>query len=128
MVGVLFLCLGNICRSPAAEGVFKGLVARDGKMSAYDIDSCGTGGGASNWYKPNGFSYHEGDSADSRMKKEAKKRGYTLSSKSRPLTPEDLRRFDHIICMDSNNVRAVHEAATFWAPSTLRSPRPRSPS
>ncbi|OQR94018.1 hypothetical protein THRCLA_08273 [Thraustotheca clavata] len=113
-IGVLFVCLGNICRSPAAEGVFKAVVAKDNASAKYDIDSCGTGGGASGWYKPNGWSYHEGDSADSRMKKEAKKRGYHLTSKSRPLNPEDLHRFDHIICMDNNNVQAVLEAARFW--------------
>ncbi|OQS01602.1 hypothetical protein ACHHYP_00582 [Achlya hypogyna] len=114
--GVLFVCLGNICRSPAAEGVFKAMVARDGATAKYDIDSCGTGGGSSGWYKPNGFSYHEGENSDSRMKKEAKKRGYHLTSKARPLTRDDLHRFDHVICMDSNNVRAVMEAATFWGP------------
>ncbi|KAF0684880.1 Aste57867_23124 [Aphanomyces stellatus] len=114
--GVLFVCLGNICRSPAAEGVFKAIVAQKGEKDGFLIDSCGTGGGSSGWYKPTGHSYHEGESSDSRMKKEAKKRGYRLTSRSRPLVREDLERFDHIICMDSANVQAVKEAAAFWGP------------
>ncbi|ETV83585.1 hypothetical protein H257_04283 [Aphanomyces astaci] len=116
-VGVLFVCLGNICRSPAAEGVFKAIVHKTHDTPGdFRIDSCGTGGGSSNWYKPNGSSYHQGESSDGRMKKEAKKRGYHLTSRSRPLVPDDLRTFDHIICMDGNNVRAVMEAAKFWGP------------
>ncbi|RHX97319.1 hypothetical protein DYB37_005259 [Aphanomyces astaci] len=119
-VGVLFVCLGNICRSPAAEGVFKAIVHKTHDTPGdFRIDSCGTGGGSSNWYKPNGSSYHQGESSDGRMKKEAKKRGYHLTSRSRPLVPDDLRTFDHIICMDGNNVRAVMEAAKFWGPDVL---------
>ncbi|ETW02339.1 hypothetical protein H310_05876 [Aphanomyces invadans] len=119
-VNVLFVCLGNICRSPAAEGVFKAIVQKShDRPENFHIDSCGTGGGSSNWYKPNGSSYHQGESSDSRMKKEAKKRGYHLTSRSRPLVAEDLRLFDHIICMDSNNVRAVLEAAKFWGPEYI---------
>ncbi|KAH9183294.1 hypothetical protein AeNC1_014732 [Aphanomyces euteiches] len=112
--GVIFVCLGNICRSPAAEGVFKAIVAKNHNDQAFTIDSCGTGGGSSGWYKPGGHSYHEGEGADSRMKKEAKKRGYHLTSRSRPLQRDDLHRFDYIICMDDNNVAAVKEAASFW--------------
>ena len=58
--GVLFVCLGNICRSPTAEAVFRAAVQRAGLDDAFDIDSCGTGGGATGWYKSDGFSYHEG--------------------------------------------------------------------
>ena len=61
---VLFLCLGNICRSPTAEAVFKATVEKKGASARYTIDSCGTGGGANGWYKPGGFSYHEGEAAD----------------------------------------------------------------
>lgn len=66
-IRVLFVCLGNICRSPTAEAMFKAVVQRAGLLSGNDIDSCGTGGGSCNWYKEDGYSYHEGDPSDSRM-------------------------------------------------------------
>lgn len=59
-VGVLFVCLGNICRSPTAEAVFVDVVKKAGLSEQYTIDSCGTGGGSPDWYLPGGFSYHEG--------------------------------------------------------------------
>lgn len=59
-IGVLFVCLGNICRSPTAEAVFKDVVKRASVAEQFDIDSCGTGGGSDDWYLPGGFSYHEG--------------------------------------------------------------------
>ena len=58
--GVLFVCLGNICRSPTAEAVFTAVVQRAGVAEQFRIDSCGTGGGSPDWYLPGGFSYHEG--------------------------------------------------------------------
>lgn len=58
--GVLFVCLGNICRSPTAEAVFTDVVQRAGVANEFRIDSCGTGGGSPDWYLPGGFSYHEG--------------------------------------------------------------------
>lgn len=57
---VLFVCLGNICRSPTAEAVFTDVVKKAGVESQFMIDSCGTGGGSPDWYLPGGFSYHEG--------------------------------------------------------------------
>jgi hypothetical protein len=60
---------GNICRSPTAEAVFRSVVERKGLADQFDIDSCGTGGGAASWYKAGGHSYHEGDPSDSRMMK-----------------------------------------------------------
>ncbi|KAF8060065.1 Zeaxanthin epoxidase [Scenedesmus sp. PABB004] len=112
---VLFVCLGNICRSPSAEAVFRSVVDRAGLADAFDIDSCGTGGGSSNWYLPGGFSYHEGDESDPRMKATAAKRGVVLTSTSRPLRPADLARFDHIVGMDARNVRDILKAAGHWA-------------
>lgn len=111
---VLFLCLGNICRSPTAEAVFKATVEKKGAVSRYKIDSCGTGGGANGWYKPGGFSYHEGEAADSRMTTTAAKRGVKLTSRSRPLRPDDLALFETICCMDEANVRAVRSAVEYW--------------
>ena len=58
--GVLFVCLGNINRSPAAEAVFRDLVQKQGCADEFVIDSCGTGGGSKNWYQPGGFTYHRG--------------------------------------------------------------------
>ncbi|KAH0477388.1 MAG: uncharacterized protein KVP18_003611 [Porospora cf. gigantea A] len=112
MVAVLFLCLGNICRSPAAEAVFSKLLTEKDRHDV-EIDSCGTGGGNPRWYQPGQFSFHEGDQADPRMRQAAKKRDIAITSRSRPLAPED-RRFDYIVCMDSANVRAVSEAAEAW--------------
>jgi hypothetical protein len=57
---VLFVCLGNICRSPTAEAVFTDVVKKAGVQNQFLIDSCGTGGGSPDWYMPGGFSYHEG--------------------------------------------------------------------
>ncbi|GBF99308.1 tyrosine phosphatase [Raphidocelis subcapitata] len=113
--GVLFVCLGNICRSPTAEAMFRAVVEREGVAGAFDIDSCGTGGGASGWYKPGGFSYHEGDPADPRMTAAAAGRGVRLTSRSRPLAPADFGRFKYIVGMDGANVRAILTAADFWA-------------
>ena len=117
---ILFVCLGNICRSPAAEGVFQQLVANRAVGTArvdglpIHVDSCGTGGGSRDWYREGGFSYHEGDPADPRMSAAAAARGLKLTSRSRPLTPEDLVTFDRVVTMDAANERAVAAAAAHW--------------
>lgn len=66
------------------------------------------------WYKPGGFSYHEGDPSDARMTAAAARRGVKLTSRSRPLRPEDWSRFRHVVCMDGDNVRAVQGAVRYW--------------
>ena len=94
---VLFVCLGNICRSPAAEGVFRHLVREAGLQDDIHVDSCGTGG------------WHEGEPPDARMIHHAKKRGYDLSGlEARQLvTPGDLEEFDYILTMDPSNLAHV---------------------
>jgi protein-tyrosine phosphatase len=96
---VLFVCLGNICRSPAAEGVFLHQLALRGLEDHFVVDSAGTGG------------WHVGKPADSRMRAAAARRGISLPSRARQLEPEDLRRFDHILTMDEDNLQAVRSLA-----------------
>jgi len=96
---ILFVCLGNICRSPSAEAVFRGLV--EGKMEEHNfvIDSAGT----SDW--------HRGEPADKRMQKHAVKRGYNLTSISRPFEPADFDKFDWIVAMDHENLDELKRKA-----------------
>jgi len=90
---ILFVCMGNICRSPSAEAVFKGLLKKEGLAEQFEIDSAGTG------------AWHVGEPADKRMKKHAVKRNYTLTSISRQFDPEvDFDEFDMIIGMDDENI------------------------
>ena len=97
---VLFVCLGNICRSPAAEGVFKYLVKERGLEYAFEIDSAGTAG------------YHAGEPADKRMQQHALKRGYKLTSISRKFNPSvDFDQFDLVVAMDNENVSNLKRMA-----------------
>ena len=97
---VLFVCLGNICRSPSAEAVFTAVVESRGLAANYEIDSAGTG------------AWHAGQPADARMKKHAHKRGYDLTSIARQFDPaEDFDRFDYIIGMDNENVKNLKAMA-----------------
>lgn len=93
-VRVLFVCLGNICRSPAAEGVFEGLVKRRG-LDHIEIDSAGTGG------------WHVGQRADPRMRQAAQGRGYDLQSRARQFGVQDFEEFDWILPMDNSNFENV---------------------
>lgn len=95
MTRVLFVCLGNICRSPAAEGIFKHLVNQAGLDAKFEIDSAGTG------------DWHVGEKADARMRESAKNRGYNLTSLARQITKGDLSKFDLILTMDNSNFRNV---------------------
>ncbi|MEM7624602.1 MAG: low molecular weight protein-tyrosine-phosphatase [Planctomycetota bacterium] len=88
---VLFVCMGNICRSPAGEGVFRDLVDKRGVADTVEIDSAGTIG------------YHTGNPADGRMRAAAKRRGYDLTSRARQVTRDDLERFDLVVAMDQDN-------------------------
>jgi len=87
----MFVCLGNICRSPTAEGVFRGLTDKAGLDVV--IDSSGTSG------------WHNGDLPDARAMAEAAARGYDLSGlRSSQLKPQDFHNFDLILCMDNSNI------------------------
>ena len=116
-IGVNFVCLGNICRSPTAEAVFTECVRKANLDDRFDIDSCGTGGGNPNWYKPGGWSYHEGESSDPRMKEAASARGIAITSTSRPLRVDDFDRFEYIVGMDESNLGAIRLAASTWLPA-----------
>lgn len=72
------------------------------------------GGGSGDWYKDGGYSYHEGDAADSRMRSAASKRGIAVTSRSRPLAPRDLEEFDVVVAMDSANRAAIARARDHW--------------
>ncbi len=99
-VSVLFVCLGNICRSPAAEGFFKHLLVQENKAESFYIDSAGTS------------AYHEGAPADGRMQEAAKLRGYELESISRAFDfKKDFEKFDYIITMDHDNFQDVLDLA-----------------
>ncbi len=92
--GLLFVCLGNICRSPLAEGIFIHLATERGVLDRFDIDSCGTG----NW--------HVGAASDARSIEVAQRHGIHLPSTSRQVEPDtDFERFDLLIAMDRSNER-----------------------
>ncbi|CAA0384470.1 unnamed protein product [Arabidopsis thaliana] len=99
---VLFVCLGNICRSPAAEGVFRDIVKKRGLDSKFNIDSAGT------------IDYHEGNMADPRMRSAAKRRGIEITSLSRPIKASDFREFDLILAMDDQNKEDILKAYNVW--------------
>ena len=92
---ILFVCLGNICRSPAAEGIFKKKIKDRELENLFVVDSAGTGG------------WHVGNLADRRMREAALSRGIELTSRSRKIEDNDLYEFDHILVMDKDNLNAV---------------------
>jgi protein-tyrosine phosphatase len=95
-IKVLFVCMGNICRSPTAEGVFQKLVADEGLDHLISIDSAGT------------HAYHVGSSPDNRAQAAAKKRAIDLSSiRGRQIIVDDLDTFDYVLVMDGSNLRDV---------------------
>lgn len=102
MVNVLFVCLGNICRSPSAEGVFRALIEREGLAGRITIDSAGTG------------DWHIGKPPDPRAQKAARRRGFEISGlRARQAEAEDFRRFDYVLAMDRDN----HSDLAYLCPS-----------
>ena len=88
---ILFVCMGNICRSPLAEGVFLHKLQQRGVVNRFLVDSAGTG------------QWHAGERPDRRARAIAKQHGIVLTSRARQVTTEDFDRFDHLICMDEAN-------------------------
>lgn len=100
-VRVLFVCLGNICRSPTAEGVFRKLAAEEAAELKLDIDSAGTA------------DYHVGEPPDPRAQAAARQRGVEISGlRARQFEPQDLQRFDYVLAMDRSNLTVIRRAAT----------------
>ena len=90
---ILFICMGNICRSPMAEGVFLHRLRERGLLDEHHVDSAGTGG------------WHAGDPPDHRSSEEAERNGVRLVSRARQVTADDFESFDLLICMDEENER-----------------------
>lgn len=96
---VLFVCMGNICRSPAADGIFSDMVAARGLSAGYYIDSAGTYGG------------HAGELPDKRMREAGVRRGYDFTHRSRQVSPDDFHKFDIILAMDDRNYEHLFRMA-----------------
>ena len=97
---ILFVCMGNICRSPSAEGIFRQLASEEKGLTHLEIDSCGTIG------------YHVGNPPDPRSVKAAKDRGYDLSAiRSRKIAVDDLVHYDYLLAMDDDNLSDLHSLA-----------------
>ena len=96
---VLFVCLGNICRSPAAEGIMLHIVEKNKAAHLFEIDSAGIG------------PWHVGELPDRRMRSHGADHGYDFSTRARQICRDDLRRFDYIIVMDRENYHEVSAMA-----------------
>jgi low molecular weight protein-tyrosine phosphatase len=108
-VRILFVCLGNICRSPTAEVVFRALASRDAPDIVLEVDSAGTAG------------YHVGELPDRRTRQAAARRGYDLSEvRARVVEPRDFEHFDLILAMDRENLRALERRAPDHTRERLR--------
>ena len=94
-IKVLFVCLGNICRSPLAEAIFKHKLQKKGLERFFDVDSCGTS------------NYHIGDPPDPRTIANARKNGVSIEHCGRQFIIEDLHHYDYIMAMDHSNLRNI---------------------
>lgn len=106
---ILFVCLGNICRSPTAEGVFRAIAAQELADLELIVDSAGTAG------------YHVGEPPDRRTREAAARRGYDISHlRARVVEPEDFERFDLILAMDRQNLSTLERRAPVHARQRVR--------
>ena len=105
---VLFVCMGNICRSPSADGVLKKLAADAGLDGAVEVDSAGT------------ITLHSGQPADERMQATAAKRGYRLDGIARGVTERDFYDFDWVVAMDRANLRNLKPLRLADAPAEIK--------
>ena len=100
MINVLFVCTGNICRSPTAEGVFRALVEREGLAKKITVDSAGT------------HAYHIGEAPDARSQEAARRRGIDLSrQRARKATKRDVETFGYVLAMDRSHLHALKRLA-----------------
>jgi protein-tyrosine phosphatase len=108
-VKILFVCLGNICRSPTAEAVFRALAARDAPELTVEVDSAGTA------------AYHVGAAPDPRTIQAARRRGYEMSPlRARVIDARDFEYYDLILAMDSENLAVLHERSPAQARDRVR--------
>jgi len=98
-VNLLFICLGNICRSPAAHAIFCKMIAMHGLENNFVIDSAGIG------------DWHVGELPDSRMRTHGDKRGYNINHLARQFKVDDFNKFDYIVVMDEENYRIITSMA-----------------
>jgi protein-tyrosine phosphatase len=112
---VLFVCLGNICRSPLAEGVFLHLVREAGLTDRFEVDSAGTG------------DWHVGERPDGRAQAVARRHGVELPSRARQVRAEDLEAFDHVLAMDRDNLHDLRRLAGRGATADIRLLRAHDP-
>jgi protein-tyrosine phosphatase len=98
-VRILFVCMGNICRSPTAEGVMRHLLVQEGLQAEIEVDSAGTG------------AWHAGEAADPRARATAERRGVRLDSLARQVVRDDFARFDYLVAMDRDNQRELERLA-----------------
>jgi len=96
-ISILFVCLGNICRSPAAEAIFIDLIKKKGLTDGFIVDSAGTG------------SWHIGKKADARMRISAERRGLNILSTARKINTKDFENFNYILAMDNSNFKNIND-------------------
>jgi len=96
-ISILFVCLGNICRSPAAEAIFIDLIKKKGWTDGFIVDSAGTG------------SWHIGKKADARMRISAERRGLNILSTARQINTKDFENFNYILAMDNSNFKNIND-------------------
>jgi protein-tyrosine phosphatase len=99
-IGVCFVCAGNICRSPSAEGIFRHLAKERGVLDRFDVDSAGTG------------EWHVGEAPNIRARAAAGARGIALEGTARRFEPVDFARFDYVLAMDQENRDHLRRIAT----------------